>query len=966
MRRLRFGFAFFKDVSIARKLLGIMMLTCGLSLLVATSGFVFWGRTTLRALLSTTNLRTAQMTAGGCREGLISQDVSKVGDILATLRAEPSVVYACVFGSSWEVLAEYRREEDFTDIVSPETLSESKCTATGRYMLATKDVMVDGVRLGTVYIQSDLELLNALAQESMQIVGAVLLMALLVAYALSMGLQKVVSTPLLRLAGTAKAIALKSDYTLRAEGNRQDEIGLLIRLFNEMLDQIQSRDRALSRRKEDLESQVERRTAELSSTVVKLYEAVAQHRQTEDALRESQERFWDVAMSSGDWIWEVDQNWTYTFAAGKVREILGYDGEEIVGRTCFDLMPPGEAHQMRKAFAECARNKQAIVDVENWKQAQDGRRVCILTNGVPLSDEKGEFAGFRGVDKDITERKRTEVEARRAKEMAESANKAKSEFLATMSHEIRTPMNGVIGMLELLRDTRLTSKQVRYVDVAKSSAGTLLDIINDILDFSKIEAGKFELDCQEFDLPATGEDVIEMLGPQAEARHNKLAFHVDPALPRHVVGDPTRFRQILINLVGNAVKFTEDGQVALDIRQEDAQADEVVIHVSVSDTGIGIPAHQLHRLFRLFSQADPSMNRKFSGTGLGLAISKHLAEMMGGEIGVESEEGKGSRFWFTARFTRVRTPDSEKDEPPRLHDAMGELPQSDLQGGRRPGRRLTSSTVRRYKRVLLAEDNEINLEFALEVLVKAGYRVDTAMDGRSALEAATKGSYDVILMDCQMPEMDGLEATRKIREMEEAATSNHGRHKRVPIIALTANALKGDRKRCLDGGMTDYLSKPIDPEKLITMVDRYAESPEAQPALSQSVEESLPCEAAPLTIEGNSDVSPFDIEALLHRCNGSREFMARILAKFIAKTPGLLKELECGIQAGDAEQVGLLAHTLKGMASNLAAESLRAAAVELEQLAKDGELSNALTSLEKVQREFIRCEENVPEPKSQE
>lgn len=1082
MRKSRFGFRLFKDVSIARKLRGIMMLTSGLSLLIATSGFVLWGRTTLKTALSTANQRTAQMTAGSCRHGLISQDASTVKDVLATLRAEPSVVYACVFGRSWEIIAEYRRDADFTDVVTPETFAESEWTASGRYMLATEDVIVNGDRKGTIYIQSDLALLNALAQESLQIVGAVLLVALLSAYALSSGLQKVVSTPLLRLAGTAKAITLKSDYTLRAKGNRGDEIGLLIRLFNEMLDQIQSRDRALSRRKEDLEAQVERRTAELSSTVVKLYEAVAQHRETEDALRESQERFWDVAMSSGDLIWEADQDWKYTFAAGKVQEIFGHDGQELIGRTCFDLMPPEEVCRMRKTFEDCARQRRAIVDVENWKRTCDGSRVCVLTNGVPRVNEAGEFVGYRGVDKDITERKGTETEAKRAREMAESASKAKSEFLATMSHEIRTPMNGVIGMLELLRDTKLTPKQLRYVDVAKSSAGTLLDIINDVLDFSKIEAGKFELDYQEFDLSAMGEEVIEMLGPQAEAHHNSMVCHVDPALPRQVVGDPTRFRQILINLVGNAVKFTEDGQVTLDIRQENIQADDVVIRVAVTDTGIGIPDHQLHRLFQLFSQADPSMNRKFTGTGLGLAISRHLAEMMGGEIGVESEPGRGSCFWFTARFARGQTAasyaeedgylgstfthlrvlgvteDSDVLETPlrqleawgcsttivnsspaalqtlraslkeqtpfsiifldaskspdlsletaarihasselcglpmillahsecqvnptelqesgvsaclttpvdsrRLYAAVTELLHLGSQDGPRPGTEPAPCTMRRNMRVLIAEDNEINMEFALEVLRKAGYQVDTAMDGRSALQAATRKSYDVILMDCQMPDMDGLEATRKIREKEEAEASIGGsRNKRVPIIALTANALKEDRKQCLDGGMTDYLSKPIAPAKLIEMVDRYAGCAEAKPTPPRVVAETQPCAAVSAAIPGTSKASPFDIEALLRRCNGSREFMTRILTKFKAKMPEILTELEQGIRAGEPEHVGLLAHTLKGMAGNLAAEPLRAAAFELEQLAKNGELGEAAVSLEKIQREYQRCEEDLP------
>jgi CheY-like chemotaxis protein/HPt (histidine-containing phosphotransfer) domain-containing protein len=259
------------------------------------------------------------------------------------------------------------------------------------------------------------------------------------------------------------------------------------------------------------------------------------------------------------------------------------------------------------------------------------------------------------------------------------------------------------------------------------------------------------------------------------------------------------------------------------------------------------------------------------------------------------------------------------------------------------------------------------MEFALEVLRKAGYQVDTAMDGRSALEAATRKPYDVILMDCQMPDMDGLEATRKIREKEQADTSTCGlRNKRVPIIALTANALKEDRKQCLEGGMTDYLSKPIAAAKLIEMVDRYAGCTEAKPTSPRAVAKSQPCEAAPSAAPGDSKTSPFDIEALLQRCNGSREFMMRILAKFNAKMPGILTELEQGIRAGKSEHVGLLAHTLKGMASNLAAESLRTAAFELEQLAKEGELDEAAASLQEIRHEYQRCQEDMAETMSQE
>ena len=1073
----------FRDVSIARKLRAIMTIACGLSLILAMAGILLWEWTALQAWLSTTTLRTAQIMAGSCKAALAAGDTAHVEEQLSTLSAEPSITYACIFDRSGAVAAEYRRSPDFIEVIVPEMPLEAAYTIEGDYMLACDSIAVNEEIIGGISIQSDLGPLKGLLAETVQIVGVVFLVSLVVAYLLSAGLQRLISAPLLRLAATAKAITLEGNYALRAKGDAKDEIGVLVRLFNQMLDQIQRRDHALSHSKEELASQVDQRTAELRKANVRLRNEVTQHQQTETALRESQARFQDVALSSGDWIWETDEQWTYTLAAGKVKEILGYEGEDIVGKTCFGLMPQEERDRVRALLADCARKQEAITDLENWNVTRDNRRVCIMTNGVPVLDEIGRLVGYRGVAKDITSRKQTEIALQQSKDLAEAASKAKSEFLAKMSHEIRTPMNGVIGMLDLLRDTMLDTKQSRYVGLAKSSARSLLDIINDILDFSKIEAGKLDLDRQDFEIVTIVEDVIEMLTQQAHAKNNVLLYEIDPAVCNDVVGDSLKFRQILINLVSNGVKFTENGRIHLCVKQEQETENEVLLRVSVTDTGIGIPPGQMNHLFELFSQVDSSMTRKFGGTGLGLAISKRLVEMMEGKIGVESEPGKGSLFWFTARLRKQENPTRDKGRanpptsftgtrvlavgdhprdlevlrtqltgwgcsaaavrtggealevlsksaaeqnpfsvvildadgpdaqgmevircimsssdlrdlrlillassehepdlpdsleegtwrcitkpvrPSELYNALTEIicarspqsPQAD-QGAGSINRQMPATPVRHEGRILLAEDNEINQEVAREILTRAGYHVDTAADGRSAIDAIARDAYDAVLMDCQMPEMDGYETTRNLREQEKAGTILHRSGQRLPIIALTAHAISGDRERCLEAGMDDYLSKPIDPAKLIEMVNTYVGSGVKSCEREQDQPDHRPVDGReePFADGHTSQAAPINLEALLNRCSGSHDFLARILAKFETKTTEVLDAMEQSIRAGDAAQVRFLAHSLKGSAANLAAESLSRAARELEQRAASGDLTSAEVHLETLHSEFRR------------
>jgi PAS domain S-box-containing protein len=921
----------YQDASIERKLTLVMLTTSLLGLSVACLGFEIYERASYRESITSELTALADTLGANTTASLAFNDHQSAVDILNALRAEKHVVEACLYDKHGKFFADYKREPGI-DHCSELSASTGAKFASESVTLS-QPILLDGEMAGSIVLTSDLDALHAKIRRYTEIAVLVIFLSVLATLLVSPRLIRLITNPIRQLAKIAGRVSAKEDYTLRAVAGGADEVGMLVAAFNQMLDRIQERDAALQSSNNQLEFRVEERTRELQGEVDDRMLA-------EETLSKERGMLRALIDNVPDFMYVKDAASRFVVANASLARSLGVKSPaDLLQKSDFDFYPKDVAQRFYEDEQKVICSREAMFNREEEAIDSLGNKMWLLTTKVPLFDKTGQVIGLAGVGRDITERQKVERAMQRAKEAAEAASRAKSEFLANMSHEIRTPLNGVMGMTDLALDTQLTAEQRDYLETVKTSSDSLLTVINDILDFSKIEAGKIDLEKVDFNLRDSLESTLKTVALRADEKGLELLCEVAPEVPETVCGDSTRLRQVIINLVGNAIKFTEQGEIAVKVQIESQIGTDCILRFTVSDTGIGIPEDKRELIFAPFSQADTSTTRKYGGTGLGLTISTRLVEMMGGNLWVESEEGRGSQFHFTALLGAADTKDTKIGAiaPPEilrgvkvllvddnrtnrriLEGMLGrwEMKTTSVEDGEAALKQLSAardarepygliltdmhmpkmdgftliekirqrpelatatimmltsaghrgdaarclelgvaayllkpirqselreaiarvlgahpqegaiSLITRFSlhdardpsaflRVLLAEDNAVNQRLAVRLLEKRGHRVAVAGNGREALDALEKEKFDLVFMDVQMPELDGLEATAIIREREKSS----GRHQ--PIIALTAHAMKGDREKCLAAGMDGYLTKPIRPQELEEILEEY-------------------------------------------------------------------------------------------------------------------------------------------------
>jgi len=1059
----------FKDVPIKRKLMIIIMLTSAVGIFLASASIVVKDIILFRDTMVEKFSTLAEVIGTNSAASLIFNDIDAAKETLTGLSAEPHVCSARIYSKGGKLFSEYHGMGKNghsalcrfrgKNVTAPEQMEDGFRFRPG-HLEVCHSIRLDNEILGKIIIQSDLQDLHYRVKVYTGIVSIVILVSIFVAYLLSIRFQHFITDPILNLADKMNEISEEKNYSIRVEKNSHDEVGVLIDGFNEMLIQIQERDSRLESHSQELEEQVAMRTAELSKANVDLTQEIDERKRTGEALRVSEEKFRSLVELTSDWIWETDQDGVFTYADPTIQDVLGYEQEEVIGKPVIHFTPEVEKERITLFLKDKNENPVPFSRLENIHVHKDGHHLTVETSGTPAFNADGNLAGWRGIDTDITERKKAEEALKQARKDAEEANVAKSEFLANMSHEIRTPMNGIIGMAQVLKDTKLDSEQIDALEVVRKSSDSLLGLINDILDISKIEAGKLEMEAISFNLRITLEDVVETIAMRASEKGLETVSLIESDVPIFLRGDPGRLRQILINLMGNAIKFTEKGEITVRVSMEQGEKESALLRFEVTDTGIGIRSDRLQAIFDSFAQADGSTTRKYGGTGLGLAISKQLVEMMEGEITAVSQRGEGSTFIFTARFmidakaemqksetdfsvdmqdTRVLIIDDNKTNQLVCHLMLEPLGCSTLAvdsgfkgiealrqaakegnpfklalldqvmpgmngektareiksdplikdtiiimqtslGNRGDVKRLKEIGVRGYLvkpirqeqfgkavisalapmdkdqeedvpmitrhsiaeanfkdvTVLLVEDQLINQKVATKFLRKWGFKVIIAENGKKAVEALELMNFDLVLMDIQMPVMDGFAATKEIRRKEQH-TGGH-----IPIIAMTANAMKGDREKYLAAEMDDFVPKPIIEEDFHEALAHWiniSKDRPTKPVEDQSSKDSPHAEEG--TSEKGSSSEVFDVSPILKKFGDDKEFFKELAEIFIDDIPEEIAQLEYSMKNNNAEAFAKQAHKLKGSSGNFGVTGLYNLFAEMQDLGEENRLDEA-------------------------